>query len=306
MADAMRAMLDGLMGTHRDMTAEEREKNKRTFDSPELDVTYLCGCSPWTLLSETSSEKLLPRAGWDKVQDEFLRQEWEALSQEEKDKYGFEYDTMQVLDNLVTQIDRRIYLNKKKVEEEEGLPPEHQQKVNEIDQAIKQLQEKADELGEQGDVDSSMSCINEASELKATRDEIVETHKPRTKRSVVCEVTGALISEADVHRVEDGKMFRGWQTIRKALKDYKEREGGPPKPKPRPSYRERERERGDRDKDRDRDRDRDRRRDDRNRGRSRYDRSRSRDRRRRSRSRSRSRDRRRRSRSRSRSRDRRR
>jgi len=305
MADAMRAMLDGLMGTDRDMTDGEKEKNRRTFDSPEVDVTYLCGCSPWHLLSETSSEKMLPRGGWNKVHDDFLRRQWVELPQEEKDKYGFEYETMKVLEDLVGQIDRRIFLNKKKIEDECGLPPEHQHKVDEIDAAIKQLQEKADELGEQGDVDSSMSCINEAAQLKETKDQIIEEHRPKTRRSIVCEVTGARISETDMHRLTDGKMYRGWQLMRRELKNYQEREGGPPKPKPRPSYREREREREDRDRDRRRDdRGGDRGRDrygDRDRyggGRSsRYDRSRSRDRRRRSRSRSRSGDRRRRSRS---------
>lgn len=38
MADAMRAMLDGLMGSDRDMTEVEKEKNKRTFDSPEVHI----------------------------------------------------------------------------------------------------------------------------------------------------------------------------------------------------------------------------------------------------------------------------
>lgn len=182
MADAMRAMLDGLMGTDRDMTDVEKEKNRRTFDSPEVDVTYLCGCSPWHLLSETSSEKMLPRGGWNKVHDDFLRRQWLELSQEEKDKYGFEYETMKVLEDLVVQIDRRIYLNKKKIEDECGLPPEQQQKVDEIDTAIKQLQEKADELGEQGDVDSSISCINEAASLKETKDQIIEEHKPKGRQ----------------------------------------------------------------------------------------------------------------------------
>merc|ERR1711934_850204 len=119
---------------------------------------------------------------------------------------------MKLLENLVGQIDKRIYLNKKKIEDEDRLDPESQQKVDEIDRAIKQLQEKADELGEQGDVDSSMSCINEAATLKETRDAIKEEARPQEgkRRNVVCEVTGACITDTDVHRLEDGKMFRGW------------------------------------------------------------------------------------------------
>ena len=131
------------MGSDRDLTEEAREKNKRTFESPEVDVTYLCGCSPWHLLADTNHEKMLPRNGWDKVQDDFLRREWEKLPQEEKNKYGFEHDTMRVLEDLVGQIDKRMFLNKQKMASaEDSLPPEQRDKVFEIDQAIKQLQDK--------------------------------------------------------------------------------------------------------------------------------------------------------------------
>lgn len=240
MSDAMRAMLDGLMGSDRNLTEEARELNKRTFDSPEVDVTFLCGCSPWHLLADTNHEKMLPRNGWDKIQDDFLRREWEVLTQEEKDKYGFEHDTMKVLEDLVGQIDKRLYLNKQKITNgEENLPQEQRDKVFEIDQAIKQLQDKANDLGEQGDIDGSMACISEAGNLKETRDEIVEANKPMGRKEVVCEVTGALIPESDLHRLEGGKMFNGWRLMRKALKHYQEREN-PPLPKPRVTYREQE------------------------------------------------------------------
>jgi len=123
MADAMRAMLDGLMGSDRNMTGEEKEKNKRTFDSKDVDKTFLCGCSPWVLLGDTKSSTML-RDGWDLVQDNFLKREWDELPQEEKDKYGFEYDTMKILENLVGQMDRRIAANKARLDEGNELPPE--------------------------------------------------------------------------------------------------------------------------------------------------------------------------------------
>ena len=80
--------------------------------------------SPYHLLADTKSDTMLPRDGWNKVRDDFLRKEWEKLSQEEKDKYGFEYDTMRLLEDLIKKIDMRIVGNKRKLDEEMALPPE--------------------------------------------------------------------------------------------------------------------------------------------------------------------------------------
>lgn len=55
--------------------------------------------------------------------------------------------------------------------------------------AIKQLQDKANELGEAGDVDSSMSCINEALQhysITATTACIPSSIHPYVMMSVLC------------------------------------------------------------------------------------------------------------------------
>ena len=81
------------------------------------------------------------------VQDDFLKRKWYELPQEEKDNYGFEYDTMKVLEDLIGQIDKRIYLNKRKVEGIDDLPPDAITRVMELDAAIKQLQDKVNSRG---------------------------------------------------------------------------------------------------------------------------------------------------------------
>lgn len=235
----MRAMLDGLMGSARNMTEDEKVKNKRSFDDRDVDTSFLCGCSPWYLLSETKSEGMLPKEGWNKAQDDFLRREWEELAQEEKDKYGFEYDTMKLLEDLVSRIERKILQNKQKVSDEEVLGPEVQKQVAEIDQAVIDLQQKAEELGEQGDVDGALNCIAEADTLKGKREEVVEENKPKARRGLVCDVTGAVISEGDRLRLEEGRMYVGWSKIKSTLKGYQERVP-PPQPKPRKSFRGRD------------------------------------------------------------------
>jgi len=284
MADAMRAMLDGLMGSDRNMTGEEKEKNKRTFDSKDVDKTFLCGCSPWVLLGDTKSSTML-RDGWDLVQDNFLKREWDELPQEEKDKYGFEYDTMKILENLVGQMDRRIAANKARLDEGNELPPEILKQKKELDDGIAELQRRAEELGEQGDVDAASQHISDAAQMTEQRDELVERNISG-RRQYVCETTAMVVD--DLNRLAEGKLYGSWKTIRGFLNAYLTREGGPPKPKPARPYRERNpdgrrdserpRERSrERDKDKDKDRDK--------------DRARSRDRRRsRSRSRSKRRD----------------
>jgi hypothetical protein len=73
--------------------------------SPKLDTYYLCGCSPYGLLQGTKSEAMpgLEREGFLKDRSEGMRLRWEALPQEEKDKYGYERDLYELLSMLVEE-----------------------------------------------------------------------------------------------------------------------------------------------------------------------------------------------------------
>jgi len=290
--DSVRAMMDSLMGADRDSSLEEKEKNKRAFDDPTVDTLYLCGCSPYLLLSDTKSSDLIP-GSWNKIQDVTLKNDWTSLPQEEKDKYGYERDLMEVCARLVGQMDARITSNKAKIASETQLEPEHQAEVNRMDGQINDLQTRAELAGEEGDVDASTQMIGEASQVKAARDAYEAQHKPKARRDFVCPVSGVIYSSGDQEtqmRVEEGRQYRAWKEIRDKLIELQAQNGGegPPKatgPPPRSARRADDRGRSDRsprrdrDRDRVRDRDRDSRRD--------RERSRSRDRRRERRSRSR-------------------
>lgn len=54
--DSQRALLDQLMGAHRDLPAEEAAKRKRNFWDADIDKHFLCGLSPVTLFKNTKSE----------------------------------------------------------------------------------------------------------------------------------------------------------------------------------------------------------------------------------------------------------
>ena len=98
--DLMRAQMDELMGKSRDVPLSEREAaDSWAFDSPDVDKYYLCGCSPYELLKGTKCEVMpqLSRDGYGKERSEGLRERWNALTQPEKDAYGYEHDLMVLL-----------------------------------------------------------------------------------------------------------------------------------------------------------------------------------------------------------------
>lgn len=269
----MRAMMDGLMGASRDMTEDQKVKTRKSYDDPSLDKYHLCGCSPYELLSETKCERMCPPDGWGKQQDTGLQRDFLALSQEERDGYGFEYDLQQLLRSLIGSLEKQIESEKMKIKAEEQLPPEFAAQVAELDQKISELQNAAMEAGENGDVDQANQCHEEAQQLVAQKQSIEVTHKPKARRDFVCPISGAVYSSGDMEtkaRLEEGKLYNGWQQMRDKLAELDARDPPPP-PKKRGS------DRPARDRSRSRERPSPRDRDDRRREDSRRDDSRRRD-----------------------------
>ena len=88
--DSSRALLDQLMGEGRNLKSEkQRSHRQRKFYDKEVDKMLLCGCSPYELFKNTRSE-LGPNPC---IPDENCKEQWDKLSQKEKDKYGYEYET---------------------------------------------------------------------------------------------------------------------------------------------------------------------------------------------------------------------
>jgi hypothetical protein len=169
--DAMRAAMDELMGKTRDVPLAERNEDDKAgpdFRSPSIDRFYLCGCSPYELLKGTKSENLpqLDREGFLKERTEGLRMQWEALTQEEKDKFGFESELMDFLAALVEEQDRRIAAAKKRYdamnEAEAEVPKELLAQIDGLKEQIQELQTQSEVLGEEGDVDGSMQAFQKA------------------------------------------------------------------------------------------------------------------------------------------------
>mmetsp|Transcript_29386 Transcript_29386/g.71614 ORF Transcript_29386/g.71614 Transcript_29386/m.71614 type:complete len:320 (-) Transcript_29386:367-1326(-) len=291
--DAARALLDSLMGAERNAALEDREKLRRKFHDRSVCKHYLCGLCPYEVLAQTKSD-----VGEHKEGSEHnlrCKQEWEALSDEERKEYGYEYDLLEWLDKLVRQCNDNIAMSRKRIEENEDEKPaekklneEEQEQVLKIQAEVDDIVARAEKLGEEGEVEKSLALTNQAEVLKKQIQAIKQPIQilPNTDRQlVVCEVSGNLLCSTDTEdrkqRHYAGRHYQGWSAIRAKLKDLTEKVGPRPvdwKPKRAASNRDdqsRDRDR-DRPRDRDRDRDRDRRRRDRGRDR---DRDRDRDRR---------------------------
>ena len=275
-AQSMREMMDELMGNDRDVNLDEKEHKSQNMDDPNLDRYFICGCSPYELLRGTKSETMpqMDREGFLKDRPEAMKIAWEALSQEERDSHGFERETQDFLQVLVDEQDRRVRVAKEKYERENSnveseIPPEKKKQLETLREQVKELQAKSEALGEEGDVDGSMTAFNKANALQLHLNEVEKKAVPvAVKKQYVDEVSGLVYSSTDneqrISDLQSGKMYQAWKMMREKLIELKAKNlpelgvggygslGGA-KPKSGASSSERDRERpSERDRERDR------------------------------------------------------
>eukprot|EP00468_Gymnochlora_sp_CCMP2014_P005595 CAMPEP_0167746070 /NCGR_PEP_ID=MMETSP0110_2-20121227/3505_1 /TAXON_ID=629695 /ORGANISM="Gymnochlora sp., Strain CCMP2014" /LENGTH=342 /DNA_ID=CAMNT_0007630787 /DNA_START=995 /DNA_END=2025 /DNA_ORIENTATION=+ len=234
---------------------------------------YLCGLCPYELFDQTKSDVGPHREGSE--HDLRCKQEWESLTDEERKEYGYEYDLLEWLEELVKQCDERIEATRKRLKEkQEEKPPEkklneeEQEKVLKLTAQMDELIAEAEKLGEAGEVDKSLAVTEQVNSLKKQITDITQPIPlplSNDRLMVVCEVSGNLLCSTDTEdrkaRHYAGRHYQGWIKAREKLKELRERVGPRPadwKPKRRKEF---DRKRQDRDRDRDGDRKRDRDRD---------------------------------------------
>lgn len=251
--------MDALMGAERDVPEDLRKNVKLQFYDDEVDKLWLAGFSPHQALENTKND-LGPPPG---QQETRWKNEWDALPQEEKDKYGFEFKLKEELEKLVEDFDRKIKRTKERIEVQnplESLPPEVAQEVGLLDEQIRVLQEESGKLGEEGDVDQSLALHNEAGTLETKRADLVRSSSdPKQKQQFVCEVSGLIYSSTDneqrIRDLQTGRQYIGWKKIRDHLVKLKAQ--NPPPGIPGYGRKSAAGGEGSEAKDRDRDRDRD-------------------------------------------------
>lgn len=310
--DEQRKLLDELMGNERNLNEDQKLNRKRHFSDSDVCKFYICGLSPYNLFKNTKSDL----GAYEKEFDDDAKAQFQALSQEEKDKTGYEHELMVFLDRLVNQCDQKVKRHTDRIRQEQqaelkavqtALSEEEMLRLGTIDEEIVTAENDAAMLGEAGRVDESMSTMARAEALKREASSLeskattISKEAVGRKHMIVCDVSGNFMNSTDNgERLRchfEGKQYQGWKLIRDKLVELKKMD--PPAPgqwrerareKERQVRREADRDRDKRDDRRDRDyerRDRDKRDDrrdrdydrrDRDRDRGGYDRDRDRDR----------------------------
>jgi len=224
--------MDELMGRDRDVNTDEKVDTSQTMGDPSIDRYFLCGCSPYELLRGTKSETMpqMDREGFLKDRPEAMKIAWEALSQEERDSHGFERETQDFLQVLVDEQDRRVRASKEKYERESNvepeIPPEKKKQLETLREQVKELQAQSEALGEEGDVDGSMTAFNKANALQLHLNEVEKKAVPvAAKKQYVDEVSGLVYSSTDneqrISDLQSGKMYQAWKMMREKLLELK-------------------------------------------------------------------------------------
>lgn len=135
MVDAQRALLDELMGKHRNLPADQRPAVAMKWSDPQVCMWYNLGFCPHDLFVNTKSD-LGP---CDKEHDDKLRMDWEVESSADpKLLLQYERKYLAYLERLLSDVDRRIrsHNDRLRTELKIDLEPEVQQQVDEISRQI--------------------------------------------------------------------------------------------------------------------------------------------------------------------------
>lgn len=219
--DSSRALLDQLMGEGRNMKEEERYKKEKKFYHDKIDKYYLCGCSPYELFTNTKSD-----IGENpKIIDEKCKNQWDALTQREKDDYGYEYETHQFLESLVKRLDRQLDRNQTRVRsDEEKYLEEVAAQIVAIESSISEHLKQAKKFAKKGEIDEAYSVIELVKAGEAQKQSLMTVPAPE-KKQIVCPISGNLLSSTDnderLRAHFEGKQFIGWKKVRKFLKKYR-------------------------------------------------------------------------------------
>eukprot|EP00884_Botryococcus_braunii_P012728 jgi/Botrbrau1/21456/Bobra.0216s0064.1 len=286
MVDAMRAMLDELMGRERDVPLDERTNRGYKFSDPEVCKHALAGLCPYGLFKNTKSD-LGPCKFEIHEEDlafEEVKAEWDKMDEKEQERYGYPQELYALLQQLVKDMDRKIERQKERaVKESEPrlLTPAEKEQLAAIMTKEKEALALSESKAEEGDVDGAMLFAKQAEAFSTQHETLHKQLTTPDRVMTVCEVCGVFINLVETDRKGKagaepdhltGKQYLGWFAIREKLKEMKAKYGDKPPAMVANYSRDRERSR-DRDRERDRQSNRERDRDrERERERGQYDR----------------------------------
>lgn len=221
--DEMRAILDQLMGSDRNLSVQEKEKHKpkkRHFTDPDVCKYYICGFCPCEEFRRTKNDCGECTA----IHDEACKTEWEALDDQEKDRYPFERDLIRRMERSLNDLHRRITANTQRLQasQKPAYLAEDQASLDALNKQIDELLAKALELGEQGDVDAAEAVTKAADVVREKKAQLERAADARSGNNAtrglvqsVCPISGLIINDEE-SRLRDhhsGRNYNSWKKL---------------------------------------------------------------------------------------------
>ncbi|BBN01293.1 RNA-binding protein Luc7-like 2 [Marchantia polymorpha subsp. ruderalis] len=237
MVEAQRALLDELMGTARNLTAEEKKAHREVrWDDKEVCGCYLVRFCPHDLFVNTKSD-LGPCS---KIHDLKLKESYEQSSRHDLYVPRFEAELAQFCEKLVQDLDRKVRRGRERLAQDVDLASlvpisvEKTEQLATIEEKIKKLLEQSENLGEEGKVDEAQALMKKVDLLNAEKAVVMQQASSerglilsQEKKMALCEICGSfLVANDATERTQShmtGKQHVGFGMVREYLVQYKER-----------------------------------------------------------------------------------
>lgn len=232
--DSQRALLDSLMGAHRNFDDDEEPAYKKSWRDEDVCKYYLCGFCPHDLFVNTKSDL----GQCDNIHDDELQKEFQSQKSSRKEKYERRF--LAYLEDIVHLLERRIQRGKERIsvdksvdsETEEGLSREQRDRLEEIETQVEDYTEKMEDLGNEGRVEEAQELLMKVEQL--TKEKISLTmsstntvDRIQERKMTVCEVCGAflVLNDAEI-RVDAhlrGRTHQGFKMVRDKIDEILEK-----------------------------------------------------------------------------------
>nr|CAD2162759.1 unnamed protein product [Meloidogyne enterolobii] len=226
MTDVMREMIAQLMGQQR---AEEEGRKLPPFDHHSVCRSYLQGCCPRELLSDTRLESMM---SCRKMHEPAHKGEYNK-AQEKRDLF-YDVEAYEELEDAICIVDQEIRRLQDKVKRDAennlDLTEQHRtQKIFEVNEQIGVALVQIEALGNEGRINESVELSRKVDELKKRKRELDTEMKgvypAMLQRLRVCETCSAQLNVMDHEtRLQDhygGKMHLGMVQIREKYAEMK-------------------------------------------------------------------------------------
>ncbi|SJX62865.1 related to LUC7-essential protein associated with the U1 snRNP complex [Sporisorium reilianum f. sp. reilianum] len=236
-AEVQRMLLEKLMGPE----AMGAPAANLHFTDVKVCRNFLCGTCPHDLFANTKVDLgPCPKSHTPKYKDEYRK----ALAAGERFP-DFEREHEHNISSFISDIDRKIVANKRRLEqtpEELARFANMNREISEIETALAAVMAEVEALGEQGQIEESLAELAKADALKEEKaQKEKELHNAQENSGAsghqklrVCDVCGAYLSILDSdRRLADhfgGKMHLGYLRLREMIGEFDERRRNPNAP----------------------------------------------------------------------------